>query len=170
MKATGVIRRIDDLGRIVIPKEIRRSLKVNEGDSLEIYVDNNQIILNKYSIVDNISMLSKKIVDSFYKIFNKSILITDKEKIIASSKNLNDKYKDKYITSELKKILVDREENIFDEIGIIIGGDKENIFFEPIIVDSDVVGSIMLIDNERIEFYKDIVRLINIFLVKNIEE
>ena len=75
MKATGVIRRIDDLGRIVIPKEIRRSLKINEGDSLEIYVDTNHIILNKYSVFDNISLISKRIVDSFFGIFNKGIMI-----------------------------------------------------------------------------------------------
>ena len=64
MKTTGVIRRIDDLGRIVIPKEIRKNLRVCEGDSLEILVDNNQIILNKYSIIDNMSVVAKKIVDS----------------------------------------------------------------------------------------------------------
>lgn len=153
MKATGVIRRIDDLGRIVIPKEIRRSLKINEGDSVEIFVDDNKIILNKYSIIDSINVLSKRIVDSFYKIFNKDIVITDKENIINSSKNnsLN--------ISNLKDKIESREEIC-----------SSNYFLIPIVVDSDAIGSIILIDSNISDYDKDIIRLINTFLVKNIEE
>ena len=169
MKATGVIRRIDDLGRIVVPKEIRKSLKINDGDSLEIYVDNNKIILTKYSIIDNISFISKKIVDSYYKIFNKNIIITDKEKIIACSKNIKE-YENGNITSELKQLLISREEVLLNHQNIIITGIKENFFFKPIIVDSDVVGSIILIDNDISNYDKDIIRLISTFLIKNIEE
>ena len=169
MKATGVIRRIDDLGRIVVPKEIRKSLKINDGDSLEIYVDNNKIILTKYSIIDNISFISKKIVDSYYKIFNKNIIITDKEKIIACSKNIKE-YENGNITSELKQLLISREEFLLNHQNIIITGIKENFFFKPIIVDSDVVGSIILIDNDISNYDKDIIRLISTFLIKNIEE
>ena len=72
MKATGVVRRIDDLGRIVIPKEIRRSLKINDGDSLEIFVDTNEVILKKYSLLDDMVDLSKKLVNTVKKVYNKS--------------------------------------------------------------------------------------------------
>ena len=169
MKATGVIRRIDDLGRIVIPKEIRKNLKIIDGDSLEIYIDNNQIILNKYSALDSIVYISKRIVDSFYKIFNKSIIITDKEKVIAYSKNKKE-YDNGIITSELKKIVDDRLEFSGNNMSIIINGSKENFFILPVIVDSDIVGSIILINNNISNYDKDIIRLISTFLIKNIEE
>ena len=150
---SGIVRRIDDLGRIVIPKEIRKSLKISEGDSIEIIVDNNQIILNKYSVVDNIGVLSKKIVDSFYKIFNKDIMITDKEKIIACSKNSN------LIINNLKDKIVLREEI-----------SNNDYYFLPIVVDSDAVGSIILIDSNISDDEKNIIRLISTFLIKNLEE
>ena len=86
MKATGVVRRIDDLGRIVIPKEIRRNLKINEGDSLEIFVDSSGIILKKYSLLDNMSEISASLVNVARKIYGKNIVITDKERVIAVSK------------------------------------------------------------------------------------
>ena len=151
--ASGIVRRIDDLGRIVIPKEIRKSLKISEGDSIEIFVDNNQIILNKYSIVDSITNISNKIVDSFYKIFKKHIIITDKEKIIAGSKNSN------LIINNLKDKIELREEI-----------NSDNYYFLPIVVDSDAVGSIILVDSNITSYDKDIIKLINTFLVKNIEE
>ena len=74
MKATGVVRRIDDLGRIVIPKEIRRNFKINEGDSLEIFVDSVGIILKKYSLLDNMVKNATILVDSVAKIYQKNIL------------------------------------------------------------------------------------------------
>ena len=71
MKATGVVRRIDDLGRIVIPKEIRRNFKINEGDSLEIFVDSVGIILKKYSLLDNMVQNATILVDSVAKIIKR---------------------------------------------------------------------------------------------------
>ena len=61
MKSTGVVRRIDDLGRIVIPKEIRRTLRIKEGDNLEVFVDNEDIVLKKYSMMNKINDLAKAI-------------------------------------------------------------------------------------------------------------
>ena len=66
LKATGVVRRIDELGRLVIPKEIRRTLRIREGESLEVFVDSNSIILKKYSIMRNIDELAFNLTDSFY--------------------------------------------------------------------------------------------------------
>ena len=70
MKATGIIRRIDDLGRIVIPKEIRKKLKINEGENIEIYIDDlEHIILKKYSNLKNVKDIAQKITDSIYSCF-----------------------------------------------------------------------------------------------------
>lgn len=92
MKATGVIRRIDDLGRIVIPKEIRKNLRLRVGESLEIYIDKeNNIVLKKFSVVSRISDLAQELTDSM-NIFTKyNIIIMDTNEFIACSGSLKKK-------------------------------------------------------------------------------
>lgn len=84
MKATGVVRRIDDLGRIVIPKEIRRTLHIREGDPLEIYVDDGgQVILKKYSPVQELGDMARKYAESLHATTGLFVLITDRDEVIA---------------------------------------------------------------------------------------
>lgn len=90
MRATGVVRRIDDLGRIVIPKEIRRNLRIRDGESLEIFVDGNDIILKKFSIMQNIDEYARTMADALYSITKKNVVITDSDSVIACSNNLKD--------------------------------------------------------------------------------
>ena len=115
MKATGIIRRIDDLGRIVIPKEIRKNLKINKGDSLEIYVNEEEIILRKYSFFEDTLGIAKKLLTSFNKIYNKCLIVTDKEKVIASN---NSNYVNRSINDSIKKSIENRVDvlgkNLFD--------------------------------------------------------
>ena len=80
MKTTGIIRRIDDLGRIVIPKELRRSLRIKNGDTLEVFVDNDNIILKKYSPMESIEEAAFKYVDSFNQVIKHSVIVCDKDK------------------------------------------------------------------------------------------
>ena len=168
MKATGIIRRIDDLGRIVIPKEIRKSLKLNEGDSLEIYIEDNNVLLKKYSVLDN-NKLYEELIDSFYKIYKKNIIITDKEKIIAISKDVNN-YLNNDLTSIVRDLIIDRKDKVIRDNRIIIDGEVVPSFYIlPIIIDSDAIGSIILIDDEIDEEEKNIIKLLNNILVKNIE-
>ena len=169
MKATGVIRKIDSLGRIVIPKEIRRNLRINDGDSLEIYIYNDELLLKKYSMLDNLGEFATKLVDSFYKLFKKSIVITDKSKIIASSKNIRSNYIDKELSISIKELISNRIE-YNNSLNIIIGSEKENIYFLPIVSSYDVLGSIILIDNNISDIDKNYIKLLNTFLLKNIEE
>lgn len=171
MKATGVIRRIDDLGRIVIPKEIRRNFKINEGDSLEIFVDSNQIVLKKYSLLDDMMELSRNLVDVFKNIYSKNIVITDKEKVIASSKDLRKEYLDKELAGNIKNKIDDRSELCLTDIVLIADGNLvDSCFLVPIIANSDCLGSVILIDNEIVDADKNLVRFINSILRKNIEE
>ncbi len=87
MKKSGIVRRVDDLGRIVIPKEMRKTLRINEGDSLEIYVNSdNDVVLSRHSHIDEINRLVKQICDAVYQTTKNQIIITDKEKIIGFSK------------------------------------------------------------------------------------
>ena len=83
MKATGIVRRIDDLGRIVIPKEIRKTLTIKEGDPLEIYVDKNEIFLKKYSPIVSFNDIVNDLAKSLYSLTNYSVMILDGESVIA---------------------------------------------------------------------------------------
>lgn len=86
LKATGIVRRIDDLGRVVIPKEIRRTLRIREGDPLEIYVDRDgEIILKKYSPIGELGEFAKEYADSLYESTGHIAIITDRDTVIAVS-------------------------------------------------------------------------------------
>ena len=86
MKATGIVRRIDDLGRIVIPKEIRRTLRIRETDPLEIYTENTgEIVLKKYSPVGELSQFARDYAESLAATTGQIICITDREQIVAVS-------------------------------------------------------------------------------------
>jgi AbrB family transcriptional regulator (stage V sporulation protein T) len=93
VKATGIVRRIDDLGRIVIPKEIRRILRIRNGESLEIYIDEPElIVLKKFSPMSELEDFAKEYVDSIYTTVKHNIVITDRDKIIAVAGPLRKKY------------------------------------------------------------------------------
>ena len=170
MKATGIVRRIDDLGRIVIPKEIRKSFTLHEGDSLEIFVEDMNIILKKYSLIDNFDYDIKKIVDAYYKSFKKSIIITGKDKVIAVDKKMNI-YDNKMLSSNIKSSISGRIDKIFSDEKIILDGENVNKFYlSSIIVDSDAIGSIVLISDEISDKDREIISLIKEILVKNIED
>ena len=85
MKTTGIIRRIDELGRIVIPKEIRKNLRIKNGESLEIYLENDSIILKKYSQIESLKNVSIDYVEAFNQIIKHNIIVTDRDKVISAT-------------------------------------------------------------------------------------
>ena len=86
MKATGIIRRIDELGRIVIPKEIRKTLRIKEGESLEIFVDNSEnIVLKKYSIIKKMDDFAQDFVDAICSFIKHNVIIANNDTILAVS-------------------------------------------------------------------------------------
>ena len=119
MKMTGIIRRIDDLGRIVIPKELRKSLRIKNGDSLEIFVDQEDIILKKYSPIESIEEAAIKYVEGFNQVIKHNVIVTDKDKVIAVSGELKKKYLGKKITEftergiERRDSFVERQKKLF---------------------------------------------------------
>ena len=164
MKSTGVIRRIDDLGRIVIPKEIRKNLKIREGDTLEFYISGSEIILKKFSLISEFSDMASKLVG-----------INDHDKIIACSKELEKRYLNKEITSLVQDKCVERMDYLENEETIFsfVDGEEENGFYmiSPVIVDSDVLGAVILFtDTPLSEQDRLMVKMFNAFLTKNIEE
>ena len=86
MKATGIVRRIDDLGRVVVPKEIRRTLRIREGDPLEIFTDREgEIILKKYSPIGELSLFARQYAESLAQITGHILCIADRDQIIAAT-------------------------------------------------------------------------------------
>ena len=176
MKSTGVIRRIDELGRIVIPKEIRKTLRIHDGDNLEIFIDNDEnIILSKYSRFGSINDFANSFISALQKFISCDVIITDKDKIIALSNNLKKKYENKEISKELIKYLEKREiieKTDMTNIKITNNDNLEGYFFiSPIIVDSDSIGLIVLYSTENIkEFDTKLSQFINLFFTKYLEE
>ena len=178
MKATGVVRRIDDLGRIVIPKEMRRTLRIRDGESLEIFVDEDFVALKKYSPLNDMANLAKTLVDSVYSSIGKNIIVTDKDRVIACAgpTSLKKKYLDKGISSYLLDILSTSnmvyEENL--KTIHITKKEEENCIYYicPIIMNGDAIGLVMMFtDGNRItNTDQKVVQLSALILGKHIEE
>lgn len=157
MKTTGIIRRIDDLGRIVIPKELRKTLRIKNGDSLEIFVDNEDIILKKYSPMESIEEAASRYVDSFSGVIKHSVIVTDKDRVIAASGSLKKRYLGKEISEftergiERRDSFVERQKKTFSFIDGV--EDFGYYSFSSIINEGDTIGSVIIIsvDNPILE-------------------
>lgn len=171
MKSTGITRRIDELGRVVIPKEIRKNLKIKDGEMLEIYTLNDQIILKKYSNMDELTEVFEKYVDLVNKITGNYLFITDKNKIISCSEVKKEKYLDKDISNNLEDLLDFRESSEGKKIELIDNEqEKSNYYITPLIVNSDVSGLLILLSNRDIdEKTKMLIDIINKILIEYME-
>src|SRR5574344_238734 len=110
LKATGVVRRKDDLGRIVIPKEIRKTLRIKEGDPLEIFTDREgQVILKKYSPIGELSEFATEYAETLAKTTGHIACITDKDTVIAVSGASKKEYLEQGISKDLEKLMDDKE-------------------------------------------------------------
>lgn len=156
MKATGVVRRIDDLGRIVIPKEIRKTLRIKEGDPLEIFTEKDgDIILKKYSPIGELSNFATEYVESLNKITGHISIITDRDTVIAVAGTPKKDILEQKISSSLEKVFENRQKFIGDSNNSILITEKGNKEKEmnpqviaPIISDGDVIGSVALISKD----------------------
>lgn len=151
MKSTGITRRIDDLGRIVIPKEIRKNLRLKDGELLEIFINDEDIVLKKFSKMNDMEKIFDDYVNVLNSLTGSTILITDTEKIISSSKQ---QYINKQISEELEDFL-ERRTSIYskDAKDINILNDikeKYNYYIVPIIVNSDSCGLLIMLSKRQI--------------------
>ena len=156
---TGIVRKIDELGRIVIPKEIRKFLNIKSGDDFEIKIDSNKIILEKYSKLETHDESINKIISCF---------LSDKINILYCSNNV--KMKDNSILSkevqniiEERKIYVKNNEQIRISNTIYSNG---NLVINPIVVDSDLLGSIIVYGHDNIEYMINISKIISKLIKK----
>ena len=174
MKATGVVRRIDELGRIVIPKEIRKNFRIKEGENVEIYIDDNNIILKKYSELKNVSDISSNIIDSVFSVINKDIIITDTSNIMELSSSLKNVFFNKELSVEYQNMLSKREKIIQKSSENLCITDQTvnySYIVNPMIVNGDLIGSIVLLSKDTITNNDIIVvDIITKILTKYIEE
>ena len=109
MKATGIVRRIDDLGRVVIPKEIRRTMRIREGDPLEIYTERDgEVIFKKYSPMGELSEFAGQICDSLFKTSGATVAVCDRDSVIAAAGGAKRDILDKSVSAFLEDVMEKR--------------------------------------------------------------
>lgn len=155
MSITGIVRKIDDLGRIVLPKELRNYLNINPGDDFQIIVENEKIILEKYSKLLNYKEEIIKIIESFRKNINVKIYLAIDNKLIINDELINEKI---IKQSQLRKrIMSITKDKIVITKNIIEYG---NYIIEPLIINSDLLGILILIGDESINTLNTISNII----------
>lgn len=158
MKATGVVRRIDDLGRVVIPKEIRKTLRIKEGEPLEIFTDREgQIILKKYSPIGELSEFAAGYAETLSKTTGHIACITDKDTVIAVSGGSKKEFLEQDISPELEQLMEDKEVYMSKDNSDIAmpitkneNQDRRNNaqVVYPIISNGDTIGTVILMSKE----------------------
>ncbi len=145
MKATGIVRRIDDLGRVVIPKEIRRTMRIREGDPLEIYTDREgEVIFKKYSPIGELAQFAAQYAETLHKTCGISVVICDRDAVIACAGVPKREYTDRKISAEAEKIIEGRQLYTAEEEPVYItdGGTLAISCLMPIITEGDITGCV----------------------------
>lgn len=160
MKATGIVRRIDDLGRVIIPKEIRRSLRIREGDPLEIYVEDDTIIYKKYHPIGSLSSSVGKFAQVLESLSSHAVLITDRDSVVAVSGVSKREYIERTITTELEAVIESRRQYTYNPENIVRPAFYDNCrpasFVYPIIANGDIYGSVVLLADDKIQIPNEV--------------
>ncbi|PYI50224.1 stage V sporulation protein T [Paenibacillus flagellatus] len=155
MKATGIVRRIDDLGRVVIPKEIRRTLRIREGDPLEIFVDRDgEVILKKYSPIGELGDFAKEYAESLYESTNHITMISDRDTVIAVAGGSKKEYLEKPIGPIVETCMENRKATVETNAGQYeICKDLSETYsayvIAPIVAGGDPIGSVILVSKDE---------------------
>lgn len=157
MKATGIVRRIDDLGRVVIPKEIRRTLRIREGDPLEIYTaTDGEVIFKKYSPVGELSEFAGQYADVISRISSLPTLICDKDHVIAAAGVSKREFLERRVSTVLENYMESRKsyaatQQNSGDIQPIEGIEHPASVIYPIIASGDVSGAVVMLSSESIK-------------------
>jgi AbrB family transcriptional regulator (stage V sporulation protein T) len=152
MKATGIVRRIDDLGRVVIPKEIRRTMRIREGDPLEIYTDREgEVIFKKYSPIGELAVFAGEYAETLHKTCALSVVICDRDAVIATAGVPRKEYADKPLSDEMEKIIESRTlyawHEGMDTVPVTAEGTHTVRCAMPILSEGDIVGCVVSLSN-----------------------
>lgn len=158
MRATGIVRRIDELGRVVIPKEIRRTLRIREGDPLEIFTDHDgEVVLKKYSPIGEISAIARDYTDSLYRSLGHIAVISDRDAVVSSAGAGKKEYVEKPLSPELDRALQSRQPLVLNLASgakplPVTGDDRPESYaaqvIAPILSDGEIIGGLILLSRE----------------------
>ena len=159
MQDTGIVRRIDELGRVVIPKELRRTLRIREGDPLEIYTQNDQLVFKKYSPLAGLTENASAVADGIKEITECACLITDTDKVLYVSDGRIKDLLDKPISADVDRTLKERrcvviESGGYKKITLTQGGEAQtsSVIIAPVVANGDCYGAVIMIDSGAREF------------------
>ena len=177
MKATGIVRRIDDLGRVVIPKEIRRTMRIREGDPLEIYTSNDgEVIFKKYSPINELAEGATQAAEVISKLGGAPAVIFDRDHVVAVSGVQKKEYSERRISPALEELLESRKSYASEgtsQLAPVEGIDKSAIAVFPIISSGDITGAVAFMENsdnkKATDQHKMLAQAAAMFLGKQIE-
>jgi AbrB family transcriptional regulator (stage V sporulation protein T) len=156
MKATGIVRRIDDLGRVVIPKEIRRTMRIREGDPLEIYTDHDgEVIFKKYSPIGELNSFASSYAETLNKSCGLKVVICDRDTVIACAGVSKKEYVEAKISAEADELIESRAQYLWsmgESEKFITSRSNEKIsVLSPIIMSGDIIGAVASVSDEKKE-------------------
>lgn len=168
MKATGIVRRIDDLGRVVIPKEIRRTLRIKEGTPLEIFTDREgEIILKKYSPIGELSIFAREYAEALTQTTGMLSCITDHDQVVAAAGAGSKEFSGKEISRELEEAISARTGKYLnnksgEKIAVIHDQQTEvtSQVVQPIISAGDAIGAVILMGKSEKDVMGDAQRML----------
>ncbi len=179
MKATGIVRRIDDLGRVVIPKEIRRTMRIREGDPLEIYTEKDgEVIFKKYSPMGELSSFAAQICESLNKTTGQAAIVCDRDSVLAVAGLPKRDLTDRRVSRELEQLMENRKLYVWTGAGASVpvtdGGDRHTVAVAaPILAEGDVMGCVLFTTPEQGpmpgETEQKLVQTVSSFLGKQLE-
>lgn len=157
MKATGIVRRIDELGRVVIPKEIRRTLRIKDGDPLEIFTDRDELMLKKYSPIATLEKFSEGTAKSLSDLSGYLAVIADTDEILYASGDGRKEFVKKHISEQLERVMHDRRSYIANlaEGGDVVPLTEDSEFkttaevIVPIVAGGDCLGAVALLTDQE---------------------
>lgn len=163
MNNIGIVRKVDELGRIVLPKELRKTLDINAGDDFQIFLDNENIILKKYNKLRNYKKELINIINSFSNILKYNIYFIINNRDLLNNKRINNEIvniiqeRKIYLNEQIKRVSI--FENIIEEGKVII---------YPIVIDSDLLGTIIIVGNYKSIDMLNVCKIINNLIKSNI--
>lgn len=180
MKATGIVRRIDDLGRVVIPKEIRRTMRIREGDPLEIYTSNDgEVIFKKYSPINELSEGAVQAAEVVQKLSGAPVVVFDRDHVVAVAGVQKKEYNERRLSPALEEILESRRPYVYsgdsrNQVLPVEGIGKHALAISPIISAGDISGAVAILAGDSGSKASDqqlmLAQAAAMFLGKQIEE
>lgn len=178
MKATGIVRRIDDLGRVVIPKEIRRTMRIREGDPLEIYTSSDgEVIFKKYSAIGEMSENANQVADIMHKLAGCPVVVFDRDHVVATSGVTKREFQERRVSPELEELMEARKQYFAEDADRtfhpVEGMEQTSLAAMPILSAGDVTGAVTFLSNNSkqtvSELQKSLVNAAAQFLGRQVE-